>query len=139
MGPSKNAIPAHRACGVSVQVLLVDNVCRQHQVSLQSVLHTQLPYLVLRVRRGHLVQDASAALLACQPKELFRPLKVIFDGEEGVDEGGLRREFFTVRLFSSQPSSLRGVFRRAARSIFPFFSSLKSACEELLVGLRCSF
>lgn len=36
-----------------------------------------------------------------QPKHLRRPLKIVFEGEEGVDEGGLKREFFSVgRRFS---------------------------------------
>ncbi|KAL8431957.1 hypothetical protein Efla_002794 [Eimeria flavescens] len=90
-------------------VLLVDNIFRQHHVSLESLLNTQLPFLILRVRRSDLVEDACKALGSCDPRDLLRPLKVIFDGEEGVDEGGLRREFFSLltrELFS--PS--RGLF-----------------------------
>lgn len=79
-----------------LQVLLVDNVYRQHHVSLQSLLNTQLPFLILRVRRNFLVEDSCRLLGSCPPRDLLRPLKVIFDGEEGVDEGGLRREFFSV-------------------------------------------
>ncbi|XP_026193549.1 uncharacterized protein LOC34622053 [Cyclospora cayetanensis] len=90
-------------------VLLVDNVYRQHHMSLQSLLNTQLPFLIVRVRRSAAVTDACRFLGSSDPKDLLRPLKVIFDGEEGVDEGGLRREFFSLltrELFS--PS--RGLF-----------------------------
>lgn len=87
----------------------MDNVYRQHHVSLQSLLNTQLPFLILRVRRNFLVEDACKVLGSCDPRDLLRPLKVIFDGEEGVDEGGLRREFFSVRhgtdLFLMRASS----------------------------------
>ncbi|OEH76213.1 ubiquitin-transferase domain-containing protein [Cyclospora cayetanensis] len=76
-------------------VLLVDNVYRQHHMSLQSLLNTQLPFLIVRVRRSAAVTDACRFLGSSDPKDLLRPLKVIFDGEEGVDEGGLRREFFS--------------------------------------------
>ena len=82
---------------LTAQVLLVDNVYRQQHVSMQSLLDTRLPFLILRVRRSSLVEDACRLLGSSDPRDLLRPLKVIFDGEEGVDEGGLRREFFSVR------------------------------------------
>lgn len=59
------------------------------------------PYLVLRVRREHLVEDT---LREAQRRraDLRKPLKVEFVGEQGVDEGGVAKEFFQVlcrRLF----------------------------------------
>lgn len=51
------------------------------------------PYFVLRVRRNFILQDTMNEL-NCRQSELRKPLKVEFIGEEGVDEGGIKREFF---------------------------------------------
>lgn len=58
------------------------------------------PFLVLKVRRGPsllgdtLVQIGRAKEQGC----LAKPLKVKFVGEEGVDEGGVQKEFFSLLL-----------------------------------------
>ncbi len=66
-------------------------------VFLQSVFSpTQNPFLVLRIRRMHIVSDALQQLAACRAEELKRPLKVHFEGEEGIDEGGVQKEFFQI-------------------------------------------
>jgi hypothetical protein len=66
-------------------------------VFLQSVFSpTQNPFLVLRIRRLHIVSDALQQLAACRAEELKRPLKVHFEGEEGIDEGGVQKEFFQI-------------------------------------------
>uniref|UniRef100_A0AAZ3NU25 HECT domain-containing protein n=1 Tax=Oncorhynchus tshawytscha TaxID=74940 RepID=A0AAZ3NU25_ONCTS len=44
------------------------------------------PFLVLHVRRDHLVSDALRELTIYSDVDLKKPLKVIFDGEEAVDE-----------------------------------------------------
>lgn len=51
--------------------------------------------LKLRVRRSHLLADAVEALLEAQSK-LQYPLQVEFVGEQGVDTGGLTKEFFML-------------------------------------------
>lgn len=53
------------------------------------------PYFVLTVNRQSLVADAMKQV-AAKEEQWLRPLKVIFQGEEGVDEGGLKREFFRL-------------------------------------------
>lgn len=56
------------------------------------------PFLVLKVRRGpHLVQDTLIQINRAKEHEaLKKPLKVKFIGEEGVDEGGVQKEFFQL-------------------------------------------
>ena len=49
---------------------------------------------VLEVRRERLVEDTVRKLSECSPAQLRLPLKIKFQGEEGVDEGGVIREFF---------------------------------------------
>ena len=64
-----------------------------------------IPYFVLRVRRTHVVEDALQAISSRPAEELQKPLKVKFVGEDGVDEGGVQKEFFQIltrELFDPQ-------------------------------------
>lgn len=56
------------------------------------------PYLVLRVHRTNLIQDTLQQLSRYQPEEYKKPLKVQFIGEQGIDEGGVRKEFFQLLI-----------------------------------------
>jgi ubiquitin-protein ligase E3 A len=58
----------------------------------------QAGYTILTIRRDHLVEDAFTQLHALSGPELQRPLKVIFAGELGVDEGGLTKELLYTIL-----------------------------------------
>ncbi|GIL42536.1 hypothetical protein Vafri_497 [Volvox africanus] len=81
------------------------------------------PFLVLRVRRGpYLVQDTLIQIhRAKETDSLKKPLKVKFIGEEGVDEGGVAKEFFQLLvrqlfnpdygMFSADPTSHLHWFR----------------------------
>lgn len=53
------------------------------------------PYLVLTVSREALVQDALQQI-GLKAMNIFKPLRVRFvdGGEEGVDQGGVQKEFF---------------------------------------------
>jgi ubiquitin-protein ligase E3 A len=57
------------------------------------------PYLVLEVRRERLIQDTLTQLQA-KKADLKKPLKVKFvgGGEQGLDQGGVQKEFFQVLL-----------------------------------------
>lgn len=50
----------------------------------------------LQVRRNNLLADAREAILSKPAHQLAKQLRVTFIGEEGVDEGGLRKEFFQI-------------------------------------------
>ena len=58
------------------------------------------PFWVLEVERGSLLKQTLQKVSQAKPTELRRKLKVVFKGEEGVDAGGVTREFF--QLLSSQ-------------------------------------
>lgn len=74
-----------------------------------------IPYMILRVPRSHLLQAALNMLQAMPDSEFSKELKVVFEGEEGVDEGGVKKEFFsllvpqlfdpTVGMFVEQPEN----------------------------------
>jgi len=56
-------------------------------------------YLKVRVRRTHLIDDALVGLemVAMEnPSDLKKQLYVEFDGEQGIDEGGVSKEFFQL-------------------------------------------
>ncbi|KAJ8604815.1 hypothetical protein CTAYLR_001012 [Chrysophaeum taylorii] len=56
------------------------------------------PYFVVRARRGEsMAHDALEALARASDEDLCRrELRVMFEGEPGVDEGGVKREFFEL-------------------------------------------
>ena len=55
------------------------------------------PHLHIIVRRDHLMEDALNQL-STQSGNLKKPLRVKFQGEEGVDEGGVKKEFFYLLI-----------------------------------------
>ncbi len=54
-------------------------------------------HLMFEVRREHILDDALRVISKPNMKEQYqKPLRVIFAGEPGVDEGGVRKEFFQL-------------------------------------------
>ncbi|KAJ1985331.1 hypothetical protein H4R33_004087 [Dimargaris cristalligena] len=48
----------------------------------------------IKVRRDHIFEDSYAEIMRHRPSELKKRLYIKFDGEDGLDYGGLSREFF---------------------------------------------
>mmetsp|Transcript_716 Transcript_716/g.1885 ORF Transcript_716/g.1885 Transcript_716/m.1885 type:complete len:690 (-) Transcript_716:90-2159(-) len=95
----------------------------------------QSPYLVLRVRRDHLIRDCLHQL-ASKAADLKKPLKVHFVGEEGVDEGGVQKEFFqlaTSQLFD--PNYGMFVYDEGTRTFWFNEASFESKREFELIGM----
>ena len=71
------------------------------QALFQGVHPVMLQYLHVRIRRTHVLQDALNQLMH-RPDELKKPLKVTFISagvdEEGLDEGGVTKEFFQLLI-----------------------------------------
>jgi hypothetical protein len=86
------------------QLLHISNEYQQRrhfQQTLLQSLQTGLPvnpFLVLVVRREHLLQDTLDQISSKDVFELKKPLRVHFYNEQGVDEGGVQREFFHLLL-----------------------------------------
>jgi len=53
------------------------------------------PFLIVRVRREYLIQD-TLQQISKKHQDLKKQLKVQFVGEEGIDEGGVQKEFFQL-------------------------------------------
>ena len=71
------------------------------QALFQGIHPIMLQYLHVRIRRTHVLQDALNQLM-CRPDELKKPLKVTFISagvdEDGLDEGGVTKEFFQLLI-----------------------------------------
>lgn len=92
--------PAVKALG-----LYYDNRIRMYSERRLSVLQSLVhgappnPYLRLRVRRDNIIDDALVGLemVAMEnPNNLKKQLVVEFEGEQGIDEGGVSKEFFQL-------------------------------------------
>lgn len=98
----------------------------------------QNPFLVLHVRRNHLVSDALRELTIYNDVDLKKPLKVIFDGEEAVDAGGVTKEFFLL-LLKELLDPVYGMFTHYSESNLLWFSD-KCFVEQNwfnLIGIVC--
>ncbi|XP_053188967.1 probable E3 ubiquitin-protein ligase HERC3 [Scomber japonicus] len=96
------------------------------------------PYLVLHVRRNHLVSDTLRELTMYSDVDLKKPLKVIFDGEEAVDAGGVTKEFFLL-LLKELMDPVYGMFTHYKDSNLLWFSD-KCFVEHNwfhLIGIIC--
>jgi len=90
---------------------------------------------VLRIDRQHLVQSALQQV-TLRLGDLKKPLKIVFLGEDGIDEGGVRKEFFqllTARLFDPQC----GMFQYSEASRLHWFNpnSFENMQEFRLIGI----
>lgn len=87
---------------------LLKNKNKAHPAYSQATVAITNPYCVLKVRRSHLVSD-TLVQLSRSVGSLKKPLKIVFEGEEGLDQGGVQKEFF-LTLFKELFSSSFGLF-----------------------------
>lgn len=60
----------------------------------QPALRSQPGNCQIKVRRNHIFEDSYAEIMRQTPSDLKKRLMIKFDGEDGLDYGGLSREFF---------------------------------------------
>lgn len=58
----------------------------------------QIPYLIIEIRREHIIRDTMIQLDRIRKQDLRKQLRIQFVGEEGIDEGGLQKEFFQLAV-----------------------------------------
>ncbi|XP_069781833.1 probable E3 ubiquitin-protein ligase HERC3 [Narcine bancroftii] len=99
---------------------------------------TSSPFLVLHVQRANLVSDALRELSIHSDVDLKKPLKVVFLGEEAVDDGGVTKEFFLL-LLKELLDPKYGMFTSYEQSRLLWFS--ERTFVELnwfhLIGILC--
>lgn len=92
--------PATKALG-----LYYDNRIRMYSERRMSIYQQVMegmpanPYLKLKIRRDHIIDDALVELemVALEnPGDLKKQMVVEFEGEQGIDEGGVSKEFFQL-------------------------------------------
>lgn len=54
------------------------------------------PYLFISIRRDKIYQDTLKIISTCEECDIRKQLKVKFNGEEGIDSGGIKKEFFLL-------------------------------------------
>lgn len=96
------------------------------------------PFLVLRVKRENIVQNTLSQVIRLGPMEYKKPLQVVFEGEQGVDAGGIKKEFFLL-LMREILDPKYGMFKTIEENNLIWFN--KQSFEEdmmfLLIGVIC--
>ncbi|EIE25572.1 HECT-domain-containing protein [Coccomyxa subellipsoidea C-169] len=91
---------------------------------------------IVRIRRQHLLEDALNEVARQRPKDLFKPLRVHFIGEDGIDAGGVKKEFFQLLVTELLcPDYGMLVFQPESRTYWFNPSTLEAEDEFMLIGL----
>lgn len=95
-------------------------------------------YVVFNVTRENIVNDTIREIFLCNAKDLKKPLKVKFFGEEAEDAGGVRKEFFLL-LMKEMLDQKYGMFQEDDESRLIWFASHSFEDPEMykLVGTIC--
>ncbi|KAG0727025.1 Ubiquitin-protein ligase E3A [Chionoecetes opilio] len=97
------------------------------------------PYLKLRVRRDHIIDDALVELEMValdNPGDLKKQMVVEFEGEQGIDEGGLSKEFFQLiveQIFN--PDYAMFCFNNETRTFWFNPNCFENDAQFTLVGI----
>lgn len=96
------------------------------------------PCLILIVRRENVVGDTMEVLRKSKNVDYKKPLKVIFVGEEAVDAGGVRKEFFLL-IMKELLDPKYGMFRYHEESRLIWFADKTFEEVDLfhLIGVIC--
>lgn len=93
------------------------------------------PYVVVKVRRNHIVEDSIAQLEAHNAHDFKKELRVSFAGEDGIDMGGVKKEWFSLLLARLVTSPESGLFKEDERSRLQWFNPGCTALSEYaLIG-----
>ncbi|XP_061894805.1 ubiquitin-protein ligase E3A-like isoform X2 [Entelurus aequoreus] len=127
------------------QGLYYDNRIRMYSERRLTALYSMVqgqepnPYLKLKVRRDHIIDDALVRLEMIStenPSDLKKQLFVEFEGEQGVDEGGVSKEFFQLVLEEIFNPDIGMFTHDDDTKVFWFnSSSLENEAQYTLVGI----
>ncbi|XP_074032271.1 ubiquitin protein ligase E3A isoform X2 [Leptinotarsa decemlineata] len=97
------------------------------------------PFLKLKVRRDHIIDDALVELEMISmdnPKDLKKQLVVEFEGEQGIDEGGVSKEFFQLvieEIFN--PDYAMFAVQAESQTVWFNPTSFESDAQFTLIGI----
>lgn len=127
--------------GSKSRILQVDSDLEQRSRAQDAVLAGPMmglasQYLILKVRRENVIEDSLQQLVRLSAETLKKPLKVKFIGEEGVDEGGVQKEYFQI-LIRQLLDPAFGMFTYDEETHHLWFNSdsLESTMEFELIGI----
>lgn len=125
------AIQMHRAVMEVQQNLIMASIFSHNPANINE-------FVVFNVTRENIVNDTIREICACDVKDLKKPLKVKFLGEEGEDAGGVRKEFFLL-LMKEMLDQKYGMFQEHEESRLIWFASNSFEDPEMykLVGTIC--
>lgn len=83
--------------------------------------------LNIQVRRNFILEDA-LRMLSTQGKNLKKQLKIKFAGEEGIDQGGVKKEFFHL-LMKELFNPNYAMFEQKFNGRFYWFNKLSMECN----------
>ncbi|KAL1508843.1 hypothetical protein ABEB36_003674 [Hypothenemus hampei] len=97
------------------------------------------PYLRLKVRRENIIEDALVELEMISmenPNDLKKQLVVEFEGEQGIDEGGVSKEFFQLvieEIFN--PDYAMFTMQNETRTVWFNPTSFETTAQFTLIGI----
>nr|CAH8870654.1 unnamed protein product [Trichobilharzia regenti] len=96
------------------------------------------PYFTIVVRRDNIIQDTLTHLTMANPADFKKLLKVKFENEEAVDEGGVMKEFFLL-VMRDLLNPVYGMFRCYPESRMLWFneSTMEGEGVFTMVGILC--
>jgi len=96
------------------------------------------PCLVLYVTRDNIVTDTIAQLEKQKAQDFKKPLKIIFLGEDAIDEGGVRKEFFLLLIREIlDPKYGMFVYYEESRLIWFTTQTWEELTMYALIGVVC--
>lgn len=133
--------PFYLSMGSKITILEYD-ARRQMEIKAREAFFSTLnykrvvqPHLILKVRRNCIIDD-SLRQISSNEMELKKGLKIEFIGEDGVDAGGLRKEWFLL-LVREMFDPLNGMFVYDDESNYCWFnhSTFETSDQYFLVGV----
>jgi E3 ubiquitin-protein ligase HERC4 len=118
--------------------LAVQEAARMNFASIFIPIDPVNPCLVLHVKRDSIVQDTVAQLTKLAVMDFKKPLKVVFAGEEALDAGGVKKEFFLL-LLKEILDIKYGMFEYFSESRLIWFNqeSFEDPAMYMLIGILC--
>lgn len=124
--------------------LYYDSRIRMYSERRLNIYHTQAgqplnPYLKLRVRREQIIEDALIELEVIamgNPKDLKKQLVVEFADEQGIDEGGVSKEFFQLiveQIF--KPDYGMFIHQEETNTVWFNSTSFENEAQFTLIGI----
>lgn len=125
--------------------LYYDNRIRMYSERRLSIFHPQVagnspnPYLKLKVRRDKIIDDALVELEVIamgNPKDLKKQLVVEFADEQGIDEGGVSKEFFQLvveQIFNADYGMF--IYQEDTKTVWFNSTSFENEAQFTLIGI----